>query len=240
MGNKFCQPKKIHFYNCDANGELFLPAYLGWSGEIAGEHLQSRGISREKMLEERQIFLLSHVSIRRMRPAGFHQQCEMQTWEVEIRRAQMIRAFALTDSSGDAFYRSISSWVLVDPASRKIIRPSEYRHSFDLCDAPVGIELERLRIPSNLAETGQHCVRFSELDGNRHLSNRFYGSMLLDFAPEAFLGKPIRSADIAFIHEAKLGQTIHIFTAPWEDGGYYMSGLFEDGSRCFEARTRVE
>ena len=238
MENVFSINKQLCFYNCDRDKNLLLSSYLGWCGEIAGMQLDARGITREDMLDARQVFLLNRHACKQLRPAKYRQSCVLKTWEMAIQGPRFIRGYALEDMEGTRLWESVSSWVLVDPVSRKILRPADYNHKSLFSDESISVELPKFRLPE-APETAVHTVPFSQIDGNGHLSNRFYGDMLSDYAPAPFVGRPITEADITFSHEARLGEQIHIHTAATDENAYFMYGLFEDGRRCFEALAKV-
>ncbi len=231
--------KHVHFYNCDRNGKLSLDSYLAWCGEIAGMQLDERGITREAMLLDRKVFLLSRHSCKCVHPASYRQDCILKTWEISIKGPQFIRGFALEDLQGKRLWESISSWVLVDPVDRKILRPTEYGHESLFCQIPLSAQLPRFR-PGDAPITAEHLVTYSEIDGNGHMNNRFYGCLLTDYAPKEFLGMPLKEADISYIHEAKLEETISIHAFPVDSNAYHMYGTFPDGKKCFEARAVVD
>lgn len=237
----FSIERRVNFYNADRNGDLLLSSYLNWCGEIAGQHLETRGITRADMLEEDQVFLLTKVSYRSFRPARYGDIVTLKTWEHSIKGVHFYRCFAL-EKNGERLCESISDWSLVAPRSRKVLRPSEYKHEFLLTEHPVSAEITKIKL-TELPLVSVHKVTFSETDGNGHLNNSNYGNFLYDHAPdehaEQFVsGKTIRTAQIAFIKEAMQGDSISLHTAAIEDG-YQMYGEFADGKRCFEAEIMV-
>jgi len=144
----------------------------------------------------------------------------------------------LEDENGEALCEYSASWFLADPVSRKVLRPSEYRHEPLLCDRTVAAEPRRLKLPE-MPAAARHTVVFTEIDGNNHMNNRFYGHLLVNHAPEGFLGKRIKTADIAYVHEALLGDVITIHCAADSETGYSMYGVLPDGRRCFDAHAEV-
>lgn len=238
MNLVYSQQRRIPFSDCDRNNDLHLSAYLAWAAEIAGDHMEYRGVPRSMLLAHNQVFLLSKVSVRFLKPVCYQQNCTLRTWERMIKGVQFIRHYSLEDDRGEPCIQSAASWFLADPVSRKILRPSEYLSEPLLHEEEVAAEISRMKLPE-FPETARHTILLTEIDNNRHMNNRFYGDLLVNYAPAEFFGKPLLSAEIAYVHEAYLGQTLIIHTAAVTDDNYAMYGETEDGKRCFDARATV-
>ena len=239
MDYVYSEKKKLHFYNCDENGHLSIPSYLSWCAEIAGSHLLARGISRQRLLEEGKVFLLTHVSFQVLKPLSYQEEGVLKTWEGGTRGVQFLRNFALADAEGNDRYQSASSWVLVDPQNRKILRPSQY--GFETFPVSLAIQPQLARLKLNgLPQTATYQVPLSKIDSNHHMGNQFYAELLMDFAPVAMEGRPIVAGEIVYSHEAKKEEAIHIHTQALAENRFAMYGVFDDGRRCFEAAATVE
>ena len=238
MNPVFSIPKRVNFYNCDMNGHLLLSSFLGWNGEIAGLHSDSQDASREALLQEQQVFLLAGISLRFLNPPTYRTECLLETWEAAQKGVQIHRAVTLTGTDGTPLCHALSSWILVNPKTRKILRLSEYHHQIHLHQAPLSVAFQKPR-PAEAPCAAVFQIPYHMLDHNRHLSNRFYGDLLQSYAPEIFLGKPLLTVDLTFKQEAKWNDTLSIHTAVTGENAYTMYGCFPDGHRCFEAAVTV-
>ena len=238
MNTVYAQQRRIPFSDCDRNNHLHLSAYLAWAAEIAGDHMEYRGVPRSMMLENRQVFLLSKVSVRFLKPVCYEDLCTLKTWERDLKGVQFIRNYSLENKAGEPCIQSVASWFLADPINRKILRPTEYISQQILHEEDVAAEITRMKL-SDFPRTADHTILLTEIDNNQHMNNRFYGDLLVNYAPEEFFGKPLLSAEISYVHEAYLGQTIRIHTTRTAEDGYAMYGETDDGKRCFDARATV-
>lgn len=234
----FSVKKHISFYNCDENEQLSLPSYLAWCSEMGGLQLAQRGITRKTMMDERQVFLLSQIAYECIKPAVHEEGCTLKTWESSVSGAKFLRSYLLENEQGEPLCRSVSSWILVDPISRKILRPKEYKHECLLVNDELLPALARIKIIDG-EKVGEHITKHSDLDGNRHLNNRHYGKFVIDYAPEIFLGKTIKFANILYINEARLNDKINIYSAVTAANGYCVYGILDNGKKCFEATCEV-
>ena len=239
MEHIFSQPRSLAFSDCGCDSQLKLSTYLAWTSEIAGYQMDARGVPRSSLLEQGQVFLLSKSSVRFLKPAEYLMNCTLRTWEHKLQGVQFIRHYSLDDENGEPCIQSVSSWFLADPVNRKVIRPSEYVHDVLTCDEPVAAELRRLRL-SDFPKVAEHTVLLTELDNNQHMNNRFYGDLLVNYAPAPLFGLPLVSADVAYVHEAYLGETIHIHAAQTAEDTYAMYGELTGGKRCFDAQAQVK
>ena len=243
MDKSYTELHRVNFYNSDRNGNMQLSSYLNWCGEIAGAHIETRGVSRESMLEEQQVFLLSKIKVLFHKPVRYRDDVTLRTWEHSISGAKFFRCFAL-EKDGERLCESKSAWVLVDLASRRILRPTDYKHEFVFTDEiPITAELTKMKM-GEFPLIAQHIVSFSETDGNGHLNNSEYGSFLTDYAPDEMAekmrnGASFGSVEIAFIKEAKQNDRIDIYSAVLSENSYAMYGAFADGKRCFEAQVEL-
>ena len=238
MNDIFTVPERICFYHCDSRQNLSLRTYLEWSGEMGNLHLESRGITWQGMLAERQAFLLSRLAFRRFRPARYGMECRFQTWEGGVKGPSFLRNFQLLGPEGEVLAQSATTWMLVDPVDRRILRPSQCVHEMRPCDRPVEPLIGRLRL-SSLPQVAEHVVHPSQIDGNGHMGNQYYADLLSDYAPEDLRGRTVLAAQLAFHHEARLGETVTLFAAPDGADAFSMSGRLPDGRTCFEAQVQV-
>ena len=60
---KFSYEYIPEFADCDKKYDIRPQVLLAWCAELAGNHLRSRNITREKMWEDGQVFLLTKAAI---------------------------------------------------------------------------------------------------------------------------------------------------------------------------------
>lgn len=236
--NVFEKSHRINFYNSDVNSNIKLSSFLAWSGEIAGLHLDSRGITREDMLENEQVFLLTRVSVHFIESAKYRDSCLMKTWEQCVKGVQFYRCFQLSDKFGKPLIDSISSWVLVNPKTHQILRSSDYKYEHPFSDKKTTAEMKKLSL-NNFAKTAEHKVLFTELDGNGHMNNTVYADIALNYAPFQFVGKELETVHLSFVGEAKLDEKISIFVNVIDEKCYQMYGEFDNGKRSFDAEIKI-
>lgn len=239
LKNKFYKKYFAGFSDCDYKYNVTLSAILRWTGEIAGFHLDDRGITREQMWnEDEQVFLLTKFALYIENTPKYSQTITISTWELESKGAQFGRNFAGHDSDGNFLFDAMSLWILVNPHTHQILRPKAYKHEILHCDdTPIAL-IEK--IDTNACElVGDRIFRYTDIDANGHVFNAKYADIAYDFAPYDFMKGEIKKANINFLHEAVLEDKVNIYTK-CNDKQYVAYSEFDNLKRNFEAQIEMK
>ncbi len=82
-------------------------------------------------------------------------------------------------------------------------------------------------------------MAFSDLDENNHLNNAYYSDIVADFAPVSLYDHWISGLQIAFLSEARLGDTLAVGVQERESGFLLTARNGRTGANCFEAQATV-
>lgn len=234
--NSYLRQKQLIFADCD-------PVPAG-PGEHAVEHRRRRGrggLRRpgpdyEKLYEMREVFLLSRIALRIHRCPRALQVVDVTTWEDGVKAAHMQRVYEITDREG-LLVSIRSDWILVDPQTRRIMRPGTFTaKKLGTCpkaiDAP---EPRKILLPrEGVEDLGARKVVWSDLDGNGHVYSGNYGDFVWDYLPADLQEKVPREFFINYSKEATLGQELRMVGCR-KGGEYLMEGLGPEGV-CFSAQ----
>ena len=215
----FSQEMEVTFPGCDPSRQAKLSTLLGFAVAAASGDYEARDLGYEKLRAMRQVFLLSRLLL-------------------TIHRTPQLGEI-LTVASGEVLVSARSQWILVDPESRKILRPSSFTaREFHQADLPLDCpECDKLLPPrQQLEELGEHRVVWSDLDGNGHIYSGNYGAIFWDNLPAELQTKACREFSINYHKEATLGEALTL-TGCREENGYRMAGT-GNGELCFTARCR--
>lgn len=230
---------RLKFYDCDCYGGVKLSSLLKIFSEIAGYDYTLKGYSHEYMWEHEMVFLLSKVTIHVIRQPKNQEQLNVKTWECGKKGAMYLRGSAIEDESGETIIDSVSGWVLVNPETRRIYRPSHFDAGFpQLTDMPTIAPVPAKIVYDELREAGTHVVRFSELDNNGHLYNAGYGDVALDALSEEERRREYTDFAVSFVGEAKLGDEIKLYKQSSTAGVVVVGRI--DGRECFEISMSAE
>ncbi|MBU5627868.1 acyl carrier protein [Oscillibacter sp. MSJ-2] len=230
----FSREEELTFANCDVRKKMKLSAMLSTMASIAGYDYDARGLTYEVLRDMQQVFLLARITLKVHRLPENRDILKVTTWENGVRGVHMRRCFDLSDREGRPCVAGRSSWILVDPDSRKILRPglftgkpiAEVERELD-CP-----ECKKVLLPKEgVEEIGRRQVRFTDLDANGHLYSGNYGNVIWDFLPEELQLRDLREFSINYNHEATLGEELRL-TGCRAGDRYYMMGQ-GGGEPCF-------
>jgi acyl-ACP thioesterase len=206
--------------------------------QTSSEHLESLGLSPEKLIGEGMVFLLSKMNIKVHRTPLCTEKLVVGTAAVEPRGVRFLREFVIDSEDGERLLSALSLWVLVVPASRKIIRPKHFPYDIDFQEARLTGIIDDVAFQKDVAlpENSTNVpVKYSLLDCNAHVNNTHYADLVCDALPyDALLERGLDTLILSFQNEAKWGDTIRSSASPLNGGRYYVAGVHDRGD-CFEA-----
>ncbi|MCI8479143.1 MAG: acyl-ACP thioesterase [Oscillospiraceae bacterium] len=131
---------------------------------------------------------------------------------------------------------AVSSWVLVDASTRKLLRTSKIiandTTGGTLCKSKL---LSKLRLPEELEPAGQRAFHYSDADINGHVNNVKYADAITDAVHlESLLpGHYVSELQIGYLAECRVGESISLSTCN-KDGAWYVHGADETGVSRFD------
>ena len=211
----FYKPVEIRFCDCDRHKRARVQTLLKIMADIAGVAYAARGYSHAWLWEHRSVFLLTRASVRVRRMPAADETIVVETWEVGIKGAQYYRDFTFFDQKGNRIVEGQTAWVVVDPVSRVIQKPSAFPGHFEPIPDKVADTLPpaRLKPEGEFLPQGERTIVYSDIDGNGHTYNAVYGGIACDFLPAELMERRLTDFRINFKQEALLGETLAIRTS---------------------------
>lgn len=227
----------VQEYECDTTGHIKPGYILRHMQQISAEHLNALNLPYTELLRRGQVFLMNRLLLKiNSIPMG-GESCRLTTTPKKPEGAQFIRTNEFFREDGQSLMRADTTWLLVNPESRKILRPREFEFPVPFTEDEVPCPLVRYRPepPKVLCEVGSREVRYSDIDVNRHMNNAAYADIVCDFLPPGeYESAPPESLYISFQNEAVLGDIITVFRGQSKPREWYISGKKGD-KPCFEA-----
>ncbi len=202
---------KLCFYDCDYKKRMKISAILKVTAEIAGKDYTDKGLGHEFLWENGYVFLLSRISVHINQYPTEPQIVGSSTWECGKKGAMFLRGYDIK-VDGDVYVDGESGWIVVNPETRKIIRPASFPWQMpQTMDRPINaLPIEKITM-ENEERAGEYKVQISDLDANGHVYNANYADIAMNFLPIDWYEKDVENFRINFVNEAKLGDTIEIF-----------------------------
>lgn len=234
----FTQNYQIKFYDVDTKYHLKPDTILAWAGELAGDHLRSRNIPRERLWQDGQVFLLTRCVMKYNKVPKYRENISINTWEFGTKGVQFNRLYDITDESGNVLIEAHSLWVLVNPQTHKLLRPTEYAHKMYKTEREISVKVNKIKFEEgNFA--GKYNFIYTDIDANGHVNNGAYVRLAQSFSPFNMNENAISKLDISFIKEAMQGDEIHLFTTIINENTYQIYGEFPDKTKSFQAEIET-
>lgn len=234
--NSYFRQEELTFWDCDRNKRARVAALLSKMAVFAGYDYDARGLTHEKLYAMREVFLLSRVALRVHACPRARDLLGITTWENGAKGAHMQRVYEMRDQAGRLCVSAKSDWILVDPVTRKILRPGSFTAKpLFVCPRAIDCpDTRKILLPhEGLEDLGVRRVVWSDLDGNGHLYSGNYGDIIWDHLPGELQGRTPREFYLNYSKEATLGQELRL--AGFREGETYrMEGLGPEGP-CFTA-----
>ena len=211
--NGYFRQEELVFWDCDRDQRVRVAALLSRLGAFAGYDYDARGLTHEVLWASREVFLLSRASMRIHDCPRAGDVLDITTWEAGSKAAHMRRFYEMKDQAGRVRVAAKTDWILVDPVTRKILRPSAFTAKpLMSSDRPLDCpEPRKLVLPAGEREDlGTRRVRWSDLDGNGHLFSGNYGDIVWDALPEDLQPRTPREFHINYSREAVLGDELRL------------------------------
>ncbi|MDL2254045.1 hypothetical protein LJC49_08275 [Ruminococcaceae bacterium OttesenSCG-928-I18] len=176
------------------------------------------------------------LAIQRMPQVG--ETIRMETRAYGQRRALYHRVTSLHGAGGEKLCEADSRWVLINTATRRILRkpPEEFAHVY--VDTP-GEEEHELTLPKPGALFPIEQVRagYTLCDRNGHMNNTKYADLICDHLPLERLRAGMPKQMLLYYHsEIPLGSLFSLCGCPVGEKGFYFLAKSEE-VKHFECYT---
>lgn len=209
----------VYFSQCNDNKSLSLNELLKLTSDVAVEDFNLRNMSRDILTEKGYAILVSRCSFRIHNMPKENQHICVHTWEEKSEALQFVRSYEITDSQGNKLVSGLSSWLLVDVNSRRILpikkftlrQPTEKQTEHDCL--PYG----KISLVDDMEVWDQRIIKYSDIDGNGHTTNSRYAAFLSDALPQNLRHVKFTDFRINFAKEAMLGEELGIYGKIFEE-----------------------
>lgn len=234
-----CQKQiKVIEPECDIQKKMSICNMMRHAQQMGSEHLLQFGLDYNRMAADGMVFLVAKQTIKIHRRPAFNENLVLTTIPRQPKGAQFIRDTLFETQQGERLIDISIAWLLANPETHKILRPSVFLNQYGLEMFPnEGETITRYRIHRPSGEGTSHLrqVRFSDLDYNGHMNNAIYADVIMDaLPPEITMNKEPISFGILFQKEAKVGQVMDLDVCRKNKNEFYI-GANVHGERCFES-----
>ncbi|MFZ2537428.1 MAG: acyl-ACP thioesterase domain-containing protein [Oscillospiraceae bacterium] len=212
--NCYYKDIEIKFYECDNKKRSRLETIMAYMADIAGIAYAAKGFSHTWLWEHNFVFLLSRSSIHVNRMPVSDEVITIETWEREVKGVLFYRDVIFYDKEGNSLVECSTAWVLANPHTRSILKPSAYTGEVNPYDGKKAdcLPPARLKIIEELNEVGKRKIVYSDIDANNHVYNAVYAAIACDYILPELMDRELIDFRINFKQEAVLGEILTIKT----------------------------
>lgn len=235
LEDKFLKDLETACYQVDCHEQIRPSAFLDLAQSMAVYGADRLHFGDEQLRPYGCTWVLARQHVRFERPVSHREPCRILTWHKGLQGLFFIRDYQLLGADGQPSVNSTSSWVVMNIAERRVVRP-DFLSEFASMDpqspddaiaepaAKVGLPRE-----SELTLIGTHKVRWSDVDYNLHANNVKYTVWAMDALPEDVVyHKKVQELTVNFNREARPGETVELWHALAPDGAHIVEGRVED------------
>ncbi|AEE17869.1 acyl-[acyl-carrier-protein] thioesterase [Treponema brennaborense] len=233
----FYRETKLNFCQCDELHQLNLSELLLVTADSAIEDYHQRGFTYEYLNDHGVAILVSRVSFKIHSMPKSNDIITIKTWEEAPVGLQLARRYEITGVSGQSLVSGYSTWLVVNPELRRIMKPSQ----FTLRDEPTlktefcGLDCTKIAVPEDMQLLDERTIRYTDIDANGHMNNARYGAYIIDCLPAEYQQKTLTDFRINYSHEARKGDTLRLFGKAEESAHKLIVVGKTDGGTCFES-----
>lgn len=232
----------VIYSETDIGDSLSLSACSSLFQEAAMLQAEALGFGDTYCRREERMWVLSRLQLKTERPVVHREEISVETWPKPPRGPLAMRDYLIRDGSGGVCARATSSWLLLDTATMRPVRPQQLFDSFDFTGAGDALEASAPRVQpvTGLEPASEFTVtaRYSDLDAQDHVNNTRYVRWLQDsFAPDELDGLYPAEFTVNYSRAAAWQQVLRIQRFD-HDGRSVVRGVLESGEESFTAELR--
>lgn len=211
--------------------------------DIAGANAErTPSMSFAEMSAAKLLWVTTRIKYEVVQTPPLHAQVKVRTWPLAPTRIGFQREYTMHSLDGELLVKCSSEWVMMSSETRSFVSARDvYAGPDDFSEETVFTgKLRRTRAFDATKGSGAMVKpSFSDIDVNGHVNNTKYANYILD-ALELGPDEAIKSFQIDYRHEIRLGDTVEVFAQRTDGGAVMAMGVRpEDGEKMFTAAIEL-
>ena len=243
MKKKYTEERVVSCYEADSNHNFRPTAMLDLMQEAAGRDASVLGFGYDEMISENTAWVLSRTRVCFHKCPKWRDSVVLKTWHKGANRIFYLRDFLLESPEGELLISATTSWLIIDLATRRMVRNTTLAENFDNSEMGDAIEEQagKVMLPKGLERelVHTHKVVWSDIDTNGHVNNVKYAVWALDAVDYDILKeKSLKEMLINYDTEVMRDQTVELYRVvaqEEESTVVYIVGKVE-GKSCFSIK----
>lgn len=236
---RYTKDLTIQCYETDAAWRLKPASFMNFAQEAAGNHAVYLGFGYDELIANNTAWILSRVHVVFNDTPKWKEDITLTTWHKGLNRLFFLRDFVLTDREGRERVKATTSWLVLDLATRRLVRDPKLMEDGTVCtDNAIETPADKVQMPKDIeaVHVMDHVVAYSDVDMNGHTNNAMYMQWAMDAVDYDIASTmPVKEFTINFNHETKPGDVVAVYKARIIEGEgrrVYVEGKV-DGQSAF-------
>lgn len=236
---RYTKDLTIQCYETDAAWRLKPASFMNFAQEAAGNHAVYLGFGYDELIAKNTAWILSRVHVVFNDIPKWKEDITLTTWHKGLNRLFFLRDFVLTDKEGRERVKATTSWLVLDLATRRLVRDPKLMEDGTVCtDNAIETPADKVQMPKDIeaVHVMDHVVAYSDVDMNGHTNNAMYMQWAMDAVDYDIASTmPVKEFTINFNHETKPGDVVAVYKARIIEGEgrrVYVEGKV-DGQSAF-------
>jgi len=234
------QTYRLHSYEVDQRGRARPDILLSFMLDAAWGHTKDTDFSYDELKDEGQLWVLSRFLAVFHKMPRWDDEITVETWGKGTDKLFGLRDFIIHSCSSEKLVSATSAWLIIDRKTSRIQRINTLGKNFpmQLERNELDIKLEKIEAMPTEKTGFEYSVRYSDLDVNRHVNSSKYMQWITDSFPlEIADRKELRTFEINYLSEARVGDRIYV--SSMEDGGGRFYAVFRENDGTELCRAKV-
>ncbi len=236
---RYTKDLTIQCYETDAAWRLKPASFMNFAQAAAGNHAVYLGFGYDELIAKNTAWILSRVHVVFNDTPKWKEDITLTTWHKGLNRLFFLRDFVLTDKEGRERVKATTSWLVLDLATRRLVRDPKLMEDGTVCtDNAIETPADKVQMPKDIeaVHVMDHVVAYSDVDMNGHTNNAMYMQWAMDAVVyDISSTMPVKEFTINFNHETKPGDVVAVYKARIIEGEgrrVYVEGKV-DGQSAF-------
>jgi acyl-ACP thioesterase len=243
-------PVQVGIGAADTSSRLTLYSIFDYFQDAACFHAEALGCGKFPLLERRQGWVLSRMSVVVDKRPVYFDQITVRSWPRGSEKLFALRDYDIRDASGAAVVRSRSAWLIWDIDKRRPLRSAQIVETLPLNDGLNALDYyASLEARPEMQKVSERRCLYSDMDYNGHMNNARYLQWIQDAPGSDALEQAARMKfDINYVAEIHRDETVSLCMCelPKDTGdnsacdcARAYEGRREDGTPVFRAELRT-
>lgn len=196
----------------NAQQELPLPLLAKRILEVATLHAESWGVGYSTLIKDKQMWVLSRLSIEMTRYPLINEHYTLETWIEGYNKHFSSRNFAICGENGISCGYARTIWVVIDLDTRTSVDIGQFEYiARNVSDRPCPIARQSRVRDVHDDQPHTHRANYIDIDLNRHVNSVKYIEHLLNLFPlDRYDRQRIHRFEISYANEAQYGTPLQL------------------------------